>query len=99
MSSYAAAKPGVAHLAPALANEWAALEIRLNAIAPRYLDTGQAAALRADTDRKGQIDGRTPARGWASADDVALTVAFLAADSSAYVNGHTLAVDGGWLGR
>jgi 2-dehydro-3-deoxy-D-gluconate 5-dehydrogenase len=99
VSSYAAAKAGVANLARALANEWAAHGIRVNAVAPGYLDTDQTAALRADADRKKQIDGRTPAGRWGSADDVASAVAFLAIDSSAYVNGHTLVVDGGWLGR
>jgi 2-dehydro-3-deoxy-D-gluconate 5-dehydrogenase len=99
VSSYAAAKAGVANLARALANEWAALGIRVNAVAPGYLDTDQTAPLRADADRKGQIDGRIPAGRWGSADDVASAVAFLAVESSAYVNGHTLVVDGGWLGR
>jgi 2-dehydro-3-deoxy-D-gluconate 5-dehydrogenase len=99
VSSYAAAKAGVANLARALANEWTALGIRVNAVAPGYLDTDQTAALRADAGRKRQIDERIPAGRWGSADDVASAVAFLAAGDSAYVNGHTLVVDGGWLGR
>jgi 2-dehydro-3-deoxy-D-gluconate 5-dehydrogenase len=99
VSSYAAAKAGVANLARALANEWAALGIRVNAVAPGYLDTDQTAPLRADAGRKGQIDARIPAGRWGSADDIASAVAFLVAESSAYVNGHTLVADGGWLGR
>jgi 2-deoxy-D-gluconate 3-dehydrogenase len=99
VSSYAAAKAGIANLARALANEWAAAGIRVNAVAPGYLDTEQTAPLRADADRKSQIDGRIPARRWGTADDVASAVAFLAAGTSEYVNGHTLVVDGGWLGR
>jgi 2-deoxy-D-gluconate 3-dehydrogenase len=99
VSSYAAAKAGVANLARALANEWAALGIRVNAVAPGYLDTDQTAPLRADAGRKGKIDARIPAGRWGSADDIASAVAFLVAESSAYVNGHTLVADGGWLGR
>ena len=99
VSSYAAAKAGVANLARALANEWAALGIRVNAVAPGYLDTDQTAPLRADADRRGQIDSRIPAGRWGSADDIASAVAFLVTENSAYVNGHTLVADGGWLGR
>jgi 2-dehydro-3-deoxy-D-gluconate 5-dehydrogenase len=99
VSSYAAAKAGVANLARALANEWAALGIRVNAVAPGYLDTDQTAPLRADAGRKRQIDERIPAGRWGSAGDIASAVAFLAAGDPAYVNGHTLVVDGGWLGR
>jgi 2-dehydro-3-deoxy-D-gluconate 5-dehydrogenase len=99
VSSYAAAKAGVANLARALANEWAALGIRVNAVAPGYLDTDQTAPLRADADRKRQIDQRIPAGRWGSTDDIASAVAFLVTNDSAYVNGHTLVADGGWLGR
>ena len=99
VSSYAASKAGLVNLARALANEWAPLGIRVNAVAPGYLDNAQTAPLRSDPARKAELDARIPAGRWGADDEVAAAVAFLATDASAYVNGHTLVVDGGWLGR
>jgi 2-deoxy-D-gluconate 3-dehydrogenase len=99
VSSYAASKAGLVNLARALANEWAPLGIRVNAVAPGYLDNAQTAPLRADPARKAELDARIPAGRWGADEEVAAAVAFLATDASAYVNGHTLVVDGGWLGR
>jgi 2-dehydro-3-deoxy-D-gluconate 5-dehydrogenase len=99
VSSYAASKAGLVNLARALSNEWAPLGISVNAIAPGYLDNPQTAPLRADPARKAELDARIPAGRWGSDDDVAAAVAFLVTDASAYVTGHTLVVDGGWLGR
>jgi 2-deoxy-D-gluconate 3-dehydrogenase len=97
--AYAAAKGGLAQLTKALANEWAARDINVNAIAPGYMETDNTAALRADPTRHRQILERIPAGRWGSADDLAGAVVFLASDAARYVHGHVLAVDGGWLGR
>jgi 2-dehydro-3-deoxy-D-gluconate 5-dehydrogenase len=99
VSSYAASKAAVANLARALANEWAELGIRVNAVAPGYVATPLTDALRADPVRFGEITGRIPAGRWATADEVASAVAFLVSDEAGYVNGAVLPVDGGWLGR
>ena len=96
---YAAAKGGVAQLTKALANEWAAHGINVNAIAPGYMETDNTAALRADATRNRQITERIPAGRWGVPDDLAGTVVFLASRASDYIHGHMLAVDGGWLGR
>lgn len=97
--SYAAAKGGVAQLTKALANEWAASGVQVNAIAPGYMATDNTEALRNDPDRSRQILERIPAGRWGSPRDVGATAVFLASAASDYINGHVLAVDGGWLGR
>jgi 2-deoxy-D-gluconate 3-dehydrogenase len=97
--AYAAAKGGLAQLTRALANEWAAKGINVNAIAPGYIETDVTTALRADAVRNRQILERIPAGRWGQPDDLAGAVVFLASPASRYVHGHVLAVDGGWMGR
>jgi 2-deoxy-D-gluconate 3-dehydrogenase len=96
---YTAAKHGVAGLTKALACEWAATGVQVNAVAPGYISTDNTAALRADPVREAEIRSRIPAGRWGRPDDVAGAVVFLASSASDYVNGHVLAVDGGWLAR
>jgi 2-deoxy-D-gluconate 3-dehydrogenase len=97
--SYTASKSGVAGLTRLLANEWAARGINVNAIAPGYIATNNTAALQADETRNRQIMERIPAGRWGAPSDLAGAAVFLASPASDYVNGHILAVDGGWLAR
>ena len=97
--AYAAAKSGVAGITRALANEWAARGVNVNAIAPGYIATENTAALQADETRNRQILERIPAGRWGAPSDIGGAAVFLASPASDYVNGHILAVDGGWLGR
>jgi 2-deoxy-D-gluconate 3-dehydrogenase len=97
--SYAASKGGVRSLTMLLANEWAKHNINVNAIAPGYMATDNTNALRADPDRSQAILGRIPARRWGTPADLAGAAVFLASPASDYVNGYTVAVDGGWLAR
>lgn len=99
VSAYAAAKGGLTNLTRALANEWAPLGIRVNAVAPGYVTTEQTAPLRDDADRRAQIDARIPAGRWGREDEIARAVAYLVGPDAEYVHGHALVVDGGWLGR
>lgn len=99
VSSYAASKAGVANLARALANEWAPLGIRVNAVAPGYVANEQTAPLRADPERNAAISSRIPAGRWASNEEIASAVAFLVSPAAEYIHGSVLPVDGGWLGR
>ncbi|MFI5842318.1 SDR family oxidoreductase [Catenuloplanes sp. NPDC051500] len=96
---YTAAKHAIAGLTKALACEWAAGGVQVNAIAPGYIETGNTEALRADPAREAEIRARIPAGRWGRPEDVAGAAVFLASDASDYVNGHVLAVDGGWLAR
>jgi 2-deoxy-D-gluconate 3-dehydrogenase len=97
--SYTASKSGVAGLTKLLANEWAAKGINVNAIAPGYIATNNTAALQADESRNRSILERIPAARWGEPSDLGGAAVFLASDASNYVNGHILAVDGGWLAR
>lgn len=97
--SYTSSKSGVKGLTMAMANELAGQGITVNAIAPGYMATDNTAQLRADEKRNAEILARIPAGRWGIPEDLAGAVVFLASDAAAYVNGTTLAVDGGWLAR
>jgi 2-deoxy-D-gluconate 3-dehydrogenase len=97
--SYTASKSAVAGITKALANEWAKENIQINAIAPGYMATNNTQALRQDEKRSSEILGRIPAGDWGTPDDIKGPAVFLASEASKYVNGHILAVDGGWLAR
>lgn len=97
--AYTASKHAIAGLTKALANEWAAHGLNVNAIAPGYMITDNTAPIRADAQRSQQILDRIPAQRWGQPSDLAGAVIFLASAASDYVNGHILAVDGGWLAR
>lgn len=97
--SYTASKSGIKGITMLMANEWAKHNINVNAIAPGYMATDNTANLRADESRSNEILGRIPAGRWGTPEDVAGTAVFLAGEASAYINGYTIAVDGGWLAR
>ena len=97
--SYTASKSAVKGLTMAFANELAKHNINVNAIAPGYMATNNTQALREDETRAGQILERIPAGRWGTPDDVAGPAVFLASEAGSYINGFTLAVDGGWLAR
>ena len=97
--AYTASKSAILGLTRALANEWAKYGINVNAIAPGYMETNNTQALRADADRNEAILERIPAGRWGTKEDMGGTVIYLASQASDYVNGFTVAVDGGWLAR
>lgn len=97
--SYTASKSGVLGLTRLMANEWAGHNINVNAIAPGYMATNNTQQLRDDSERSKEILDRIPAGRWGVADDLQGPVVFLASAAADYVNGYTLAVDGGWLAR
>ena len=97
--SYTASKSGIAGLTKLLACEWAAKGINVNAIAPGYIATNNTAALQADETRNRQIMERIPAGRWGDPGDLGGAAVFLASSAADYVQGHVLAVDGGWLAR
>lgn len=99
MPSYTASKSGVLGITRLLANEWATHGINVNAIAPGYMATNNTQQLRDDQQRSQEILDRIPAGRWGVPEDLQGPVVFLASAASDYVNGYTLAVDGGWLAR
>jgi len=97
--SYAASKGALSSLIKALANEWASKGINVNGIAPGYIITDNTEALRNDPERSASIIARIPAGRWGETDDLIGPTVFLASESSKYVNGTIVTVDGGWMGR
>ncbi|MCT4618407.1 MAG: 2-dehydro-3-deoxy-D-gluconate 5-dehydrogenase KduD [Marinisporobacter sp.] len=96
---YTASKHGVAGLTKAFANELADKNVQINAIAPGYIKTANTAPIRENEKRNQEILSRIPAGRWGETSDLMGAVVFLASSASDYVNGHILAVDGGWLVR
>ena len=97
--AYTAAKSAVAGLTKALANEWAASGINVNAIAPGYMATDNTAPLQADEKRNQAILERIPAQRWGIPEDLGGITVFLASVASDYMHGAIIPVDGGWLAR
>ena len=97
-SAYAASKAGVVNLTRALANEWGAMGVRVNSIAPTFIETDLTR--QAIFGRQEVVDyilKRTPLRRTGVPTDLAGAVLYLASDASGLVTGHSLAVDAGWL--
>lgn len=97
--SYTASKSGVMGITKLMANEWAKHNINVNAIAPGYMVTNNTEQLRADEKRYDEITSRIPAARWGMPEDLGGPAVFLASKASDYINGYTIAVDGGWLAR
>ena len=97
--SYTASKSALAGVTKTMANEWAQYNINVNAIAPGYIATDNTAAIRADKARNQSIVERIPAGRWGTPEDMKGAAVFLASEAGAYMQGHILAVDGGWLAR
>ena len=97
--AYAASKHAVAGITKALANEWGAKGITVNAIAPGYISTDNTRALRNDPDRNSSILARIPLGRWGTPEDIAAVAVFLASPAAGYINGEIIVVDGGWMGR
>lgn len=97
VAAYTASKHAVAGLTRAMANEFAARGVNVNAVAAGYIKTNNTAALRANPERKAQISSRIPAGRWGEPDDVAWAITFLCSPAARYIHGQILVVDGGWM--
>jgi NAD(P)-dependent dehydrogenase (short-subunit alcohol dehydrogenase family) len=99
-AAYNTAKAGVKALTELLAVEWATRGVRVNGIAPAVTRTEILSAVLEEAGGRitlGDYEGRTPMGRVAEAQEMADGVLFLASDLSAYITGHTLVIDGGWL--
>ncbi|WP_426511786.1 SDR family oxidoreductase [Dactylosporangium sp. McL0621] len=99
VAGYTVSKHAVAGLTRALANEWSAHGVQVNAIAPGYIETANTGPLRADEQRERSIRERIPAGRWGRPEDLVGAAVFLASPAADYVAGHVLVVDGGWMAR
>lgn len=97
VSGYVASKHAVAGITKAFANEWGKYNITVNGIAPGFMKTDNTSELRELTDTVKDIDKRIPLQRWGEPSDLEGPVVFLASDSSSYVNGHIMVVDGGYI--
>lgn len=94
--AYSASKGGVAQLTKSLAIAWAADGIRVNAIAPGWIETPLTQPLMSDTARRQAIIDRTPLARWGQPEDVAGAALFLCSPAAAFITGVILPVDGGY---
>jgi 2-dehydro-3-deoxy-D-gluconate 5-dehydrogenase len=99
VAGYTASKHGLLGLTRALANEWTGQGIRVNGIAPGWMETELTRPLREDADRHDELLARMPSGRWGTPADVAGAAVYLASEASGYVSGGFIAVDGGYLVR
>ena len=97
--AYAASKAGVVQLTKSLAVAWAEDGIRVNALAPGWIETPMTVPARADAARNRAILDRTPLGRWGTPDDLVGPALFLASDAARFITGATLAVDGGYSAK
>ncbi len=99
IGGYAAAKAGIIGLTRTMAAEWSEFGVRVNTVAPGFIETAMNAPFRndpANADQVGIIKSSIPAGRYGSPEEVAQAVVFLAGDTGSYITGQTLMVDGGW---
>ena len=98
-ASYQAAKGGVVNLTRALALEWAVDGVRVNAVAPSYVNTEMTRAIFSDPEKLSTVMQHTPLGRLPTADEVAAAIVYLCSDAARCVTGTVLPIDSGYLAR
>ena len=99
MAAYVASKGGVSQVTKAFANEWGSRGIRVNAIAPGYIETDQTRPLMDDEKRYKEILDRIAVGRWGQPEDLIGPVLMLCSEAGSYCNGLVMPIDGGYLAR
>jgi NAD(P)-dependent dehydrogenase (short-subunit alcohol dehydrogenase family) len=97
--AYCASKGGVVQITHAAAIDLAQYKIRVNAVAPGFIETQMTKGVLENEELKRQIDSLTPLGHFGKPNDIANAALYLASDESVYVTGNILFVDGGWTSR
>ena len=96
LAAYCAGKGALDELTRVLAAEWASAGVRVNSVAPAFIETAMTEGLQENKRLNREIVDRTPMGRFGRPEEVAWSVVFLASDAASYITGHTLFVDGGW---
>lgn len=96
LTAYTATKAALDELTRTLAVEWARSGVRVNAVAPAYIETEMTAGIQEHPHLRQRVEDRTPLGRFGRPEEVAWAVVFLASEAASYITGHTLFVDGGW---
>ncbi len=96
LAPYAVSKAALGQLTRVLAVEWAPFGVRVNAVAPAYIETSMTAGVHGNQHLHQQVIDRTPLGRFGQPSEVAWAVVFLASEGASYITGTTLFVDGGW---
>ena len=97
MVAYCASKAGIIEVTKVCAAEWATHNIRVNAVAPAYVETDMVEGLRQNPHLYSELIRNTPMGRLARPEEIAQVVVFIASDAASYLTGETISVDGGWL--
>ncbi|MES2320745.1 MAG: SDR family oxidoreductase [Pseudomonadota bacterium] len=95
--AYSAGKGAVVQFTKSLAVGWAEAGIRMNAVAPGWIDTPMTKPLQDDAERNGRVMGRSPMKRWGRPEEIAAGIVFLCSPMASFVNGVVLPIDGGYM--
>ena len=99
IAAYTAAKAGVVAITKTMANEWSQYGINTNAVAPGFTKTQLTEPMRGEENRVKEVMSRVPLGRWAKPEEIAGAFVYLASEAASFVNGTTIVIDGGYLGR
>ena len=99
LAAYCAGKGALDELTRVLAVEWAPAGVRVNSVAPAFIETAMTEGVQESKHLHDEIVGRTPLGRFGQPEEVASAVLFLASEAASYITGHTLFVDGGWTAQ
>lgn len=97
--AYSTSKGGIVNLTRSLAVGWGPHGVRVNAVAPGWIETPMTSAMKSDVERTAKVNARTPLGRWGRPEEIAHGILFLASPASTFVTGTVLAVDGGFMAQ